>query len=293
MNEKKVLSPIERQRLQAATYFYYEADKLLELDLFNKDAALIKELMAAVIFAEDSAVSPHQLIQQIKEVYQRAEFERQKETENQNVYVATIGLDNVGKAVVSEYLKEKYGFEAHPLSDRIQDIALALNETLPLDRDTMHKTGKKVKNIFGDAILIRYAEALFYELGRPNYLVFDGIRVPGEAAAFKNLANNNTAVILIAIVTGEETEEADIRIRFQRSLNRKNTKDSTEFELYKQKSEREAGGIKEAMKYATHLVINRENQLDQTRAQIDAIMTEKGISPVSPESLPNSYSIAS
>lgn len=289
MSENISATELELQRLKAATYLYYETFKLAD----TSNSVEISEVRS---FLESTF--PIAFLQKVLEEYNSIEQQSSKEHEKKSTYVATVGFDNVGKGVVTNYLRDKYGFEAHPLSDRIKEIALVFGLTPPFNRDTLYNTSKRVKSIFGDAVLLRYAEMLFAKILGAQKLVFDGIRLEGEAQAVRNFANAGVQVALIQVITGESDELSDLKVRFKHALKRGGEKDpkadtEEEFEIFKQKSQREIPGVIAAAKHATHTVINKDGQFHETYQQIDAIMSEFGLYPVSTESLHNSYQIIS
>jgi hypothetical protein len=272
--------------LRAAKFLYYYASELLKRSPDNQPVQRLHEQVAQILLTQESAPAQQAVLQQLVADYQRADVLRREEMEFKSVYVATIGLENVGKGIVTSYLEEKYGFNAHPLSDRLTDIALIFGHQPPLSRDTFYTVSREIKNVLGEAILIHFAESVFAEINKPNRILFDGIRKPEEAVAVMNKESDGIRAAIIAIITGEETEEDDLIARYIRSLYRGSQKDpkentEAEFDAFKQKSDREAKGIKIAMQeYATHTVVNIYGKKEETFAQLDQIMKELGVEPV-------------
>lgn len=237
------------------------------------------------LFLEQPLVPVSVVFQALQEASVVLEQDQSKEAGGKNIYIATVGRNNVGKGVVTGYLQKKYGFQAHPLSDRVREIAAALGNTAPYSRDTLITVGKSIKATFDAAVLIRHAVALLSELARPNRLLFDGLRVEGEATGLLELASAGTQTACIAITTGEETAEDDLRVRYLRALERGSDKDprvDTEeaFQVFKEQDERESPGITAAMKHATYTITNRDGDLAATLAQLDGVMKQLGVAPV-------------
>lgn len=281
MNEKVSLLKDNAQVLQAVEFLYYDAHKLLNSNPIDEGAQQAVALLEPLILGISAELPPQIILEQIISKFQKAEDIRSKEQEIPSIYVATIGLDSVGKAEVTTHLKDKYGFEAHPLSERLIDIGLALGYQYPFDREKLREISSFIKGLLGNAVLIRFAEAIFAEINKPNRILFDGIRVPEEVKELVAKEHSlNIQTIIIAIVTGEETEEADLQERFFRSLKRGSEKDPKEFEEFKQRSLKEAFGIQKSMEFAHIIVVNRRGKKEEMLSQIDAYLEDQGVTPI-------------
>lgn len=286
MIEKIASSDLPSQTLTAAEFLYYDAQRILEDDPDNVAAAEIQNLMIPLILSQDSGIPPYALLAAVVAKYRTEEEIRFNEREFSSIYLATVGLENVGKALVTEYLSEKYGFEAHPLSDQLRQIALTLGYKLPMDRDDLFMASKRIKGALGDAVLLRFAESQFAKINQDNRILYDGIRLPGEADwLYQKESSASITSAIIAIVTGLDDED-DLIDRYIRSLNRggdKDPKDNTEaeFDAFKKKSDREAAGIKAAIeKFAVYTIKNEYGKKQSTYQQIDECMRQLDIPPV-------------
>jgi len=200
------------------------------------------------------------------------------ETEYSQLRIATVGKKGVGKGLITSHLREKHNFLAYPLSDRVRELAAAYGNMAPFGREILIKTGIDVKDKFGAGVLIRAAIRMFSEPGREQRLLFDGLRTEAEAEDFLRLAEGQANTILIAVTTGE-TGEADQKIRFRRSLGRGGPKDPTEdtqkaFEIFCESDNKEGIGIDKAISLATHTIVNRDGEKEQTIEELEKIIDE-------------------
>ncbi len=233
---------------------------------------------------ESPMIPPWMVLQAVMEGMKVLEKTASIEREGRSIFIATVGRNNSGKGVVTNYLRERYGFLAYPLSDRVREMAAAFGEEAPLNREILIDVGRTVKEVFGAGVLISAAIHLFSELGRVNKLLFDGLRVPGEAKELLAMTGDTTRVMIIGVSAGGDDFEADRHFRFERALGRGGPKDPKadspeEFSAFCALDDREGSGIDETMEQATHTVVN-SGSIQSVHDQIDAIMKEAGIVPL-------------
>lgn len=122
--------------------------------------------------------------------------------------IGLTGPNASGKGAVAEYLKEK-GFAYHSLSDIIRDETRKLR--IKPTRENLIRLGNELRKNFGPGIL---AKSVKHYLDGKREIV-DSIRNPFEIQELRKLPD----FVLLGI-------DAPVRVRFERSLERKRKGDA-------------------------------------------------------------------
>jgi hypothetical protein len=209
-----------------------------------------------------------------------------KESNVQKIYVGTVGRMSSGKGLIGERL-ESYHFSTRPLSDVVRRIAAA-NEPYkpnnPIERGTLSRVSREIRQLFGQGVLISMTVKLSVEPKQDQVLLFDGLRNEHEVTELTAFEESGATVIIIDVTTGLPEQE-DFEVRFTWSQARGDAKDGVTDPNARQKfssvDKKEGPDIEKAralVPKGNHVINNPEKTKEEVFAQVDAILTREGIS---------------
>jgi dCMP deaminase len=172
--------------------------------------------------------------------------------------IGLTGKNGSGKTEVSEYLKNR-GFEYHSLSDEIRNEIR--RRGLEITREVLIDVGNGLREKFGSGIL---AERILSNLEQEHNYVIDSIRNPSEVDVLKRRKD----FVLLAV-------EADLRVRFERSLKRGRENAARSFEQFMEEETRELESDNPASQqlHATHrkadLVVSNNGTIEELHQKLD------------------------
>ena len=173
--------------------------------------------------------------------------------------IGITGTLGAGKGTVVEYLKEK-GFKHYSASGLLKELLLA--EGKVPSRDTYSPLAKKIRTAYPGGIPQLLWEQI--EKDNPENLVIEALHDIGEAQFVKDKKG-----ILIGI-------DADIEVRYERSVKRGSEKDHVTLEEFKDHIHREeesADGhnIRAVLEKADHIILN-EGTVEELYTQLSEIL---------------------
>jgi hypothetical protein len=197
---------------------------------------------------------------------------------SKSLYIGIVGRNNSGKGSITEYLKEKYDFIGEAFSERVKEVCAAYGYAPPFDRKLLIDIGRLYKEKYGHGAFLR-ADLVEYKKINKNYserFLFEGIRSSPEAQELKDFQSTHVKSILIAVSTGEEKDK-DQRIRYSRALKRHTYKDPQndtveEFGKFAKLDDDEGEEIDISMSLADFTVINKDDDFESTKKQLDKII---------------------
>lgn len=173
------------------------------------------------------------------------------------MFIGITGTNGAGKGTVAEYFVNK-GFAHFVSSDLIREYLT--KEELEHTRDNMIVMGKKLREEKGLDFIVE----TFFERANNKDSVLESIRSIGEVESLKR-----HKAILIAV-------DAPVEERYKRVIGRKSSKDSIDFDTFKQQEELEMKGtgggqqIALCMDYADYKIMN-DGSFDDLNSKISAI----------------------
>lgn len=205
-----------------------------------------------------------------------------------HLYVGTVARARAGKNTINTFL-QKYGFKSESLSTILKWMLAATDNSGPYSREVLIEQGHNFKNNLGGGVLIEGLEQSFAVPGKPELLLFDGLRNEAEWLAIKKLAEaQGGKAILISMETADysgipeaEALELDQEIRFGRALKAGESKDPksrAEFESWRDTDDKERVGIDQTAQHATHVIYNLDNNEGDTLSQLELLALELKLS---------------
>lgn len=138
------------------------------------------------------------------------------------IVIGLIGEKGAGKGTVSDHLEKKYGAVHYGTSKILRRTLEDLH--LPITRDNLIKLALVLKEGYGPSIII---DSLIHDMEKngSEVIIADGIRMHGDVDPFKNKYGKDFYLVYVT---------ADVRIRFERTRNRKEKdgEDKTTFEQF-------------------------------------------------------------
>jgi dephospho-CoA kinase len=125
------------------------------------------------------------------------------------VVLGLIGEKGAGKGTVAEYLIEKYSAIHYGTSKILRRTLEDLH--LPVTRDNLVKLALVLKEGYGPSVII---DSLIHDMEKngSDVIIADGIRMHGDVEPFRAKYGKNFYLVYVT---------ADIRVRFERTKNRK------------------------------------------------------------------------
>lgn len=189
------------------------------------------------------------------------------------IIIGITGTIGAGKGTVVEYLKDKYGFKHYSASDYLkQEIA---RRGIEENRDNMRIVGNDLRASHQPSYVIEqlYNQALNDSKDNGNLkAIIESIRSLGE---IKFLKSQQNSFVLLGV-------DADPKIRYERIVKRKSSKDQVTFEEFLEDEQVEKDTVNPSgmnlpgcMALADYIVNNNGNLEDLHKA-VDAIVAELG-----------------
>lgn len=179
--------------------------------------------------------------------------------------IGIFGLIGSGKDTVSEYIVEKYGYNAIGMGDIVRELATQAG--LELNRDNLIMTQRKQVEQHS---MTWFSDEVVRRIRKNNWqkAIISGIRRPEDARVPIEAFGKDMILIEVCV---------EPKIRFERMRSRARVGDPKTLEEFMHQEELDAKsfGFAETRKYVTHRVTNNST-LDELKKQVDELLKKTG-----------------
>jgi dephospho-CoA kinase len=180
----------------------------------------------------------------------------------QKIVIGLIGEKGSGKGTVSDYLIEKYGAIHYGTSKILRRTLEDIH--VPATRDNFAKLALVLKEGYGPSVII---DSLIKDMEKngSDIIIADGIRMHGDVEPFRKKYGKNFHLIYVY---------ADLKLRFKRTINRKEKEgeDKTTLEKFLEEEGRLTEVSIKEIGIQADFKINNNHTQKELLVQVDKIM---------------------